>query len=107
MRILQVNKFYYRRGGDCIVALRTEEMLRQHGHEVAVFAMSYPKNLSSPWSGYFASEVDFDTDRIRAMRRAMVMATSSVRFGAFSTISSPMSCICTISTATSRPLWLG
>ena len=71
MRILQVNKFYYRRGGDCIVALRTEEMLRQHGHEVAVFAMSYPKNLSSPWSGYFASEVDFDTDRIRAMRRAM------------------------------------
>ena len=40
MRILQVNKFYYRRGGDCIVALRTEEMLRQHGHEVAVFAMS-------------------------------------------------------------------
>ena len=49
MRILQVNKFYYRRGGDCIVALRTEEMLRQHGHDVAVFAMSYPKNLSSPW----------------------------------------------------------
>lgn len=71
MRILQVNKFYYRRGGDCIVALRTEDMLRQHGHDVAVFAMSYPKNLSSPWSGYFASEVDFDTGRIHAMRRAM------------------------------------
>lgn len=71
MRILLVNKFYYRRGGDCIMLLRTEQMLREHGHDVAVFAMSYPQNLPSEWSDYFASEVNFATKRVAAMQRAM------------------------------------
>ena len=47
MRILLVNKFYYRRGGDCVVVQRTENMLREHGHDVAIFAMSYPLNDDS------------------------------------------------------------
>lgn len=71
MRILQVNKFYYRRGGDCIVAQQTERLLARHGHEVAVFSMSYPLNDPSPWSGYFAPEVDFAAGRLQAMRRIM------------------------------------
>ena len=71
MRILLVNKFYYRRGGDCIVVQRTEDMLRKHGHEVGVFAMDYPLNDPSPWSEYFAPEIDFDRNRLRAFRRMM------------------------------------
>lgn len=71
MRILLVNKFYYRRGGDCVVVQRTENMLREHGHDVAIFAMSYPLNDDSPWSRYFASEVDFDRDRIQGFKRMM------------------------------------
>ena len=71
MRILQVNKFYYRRGGDCVVAQRTESMLREHGHEVAVFAMDYPLNDPSPWSKYFATEVNFDRSRVRGFKRMM------------------------------------
>ena len=39
MRILLSNKFYYRRGGDCIYMLNLEQLLKQHGHEVAVFVM--------------------------------------------------------------------
>ena len=39
MKILLSNKFYYRRGGDCIYMLNLEQLLKQHGHEVAVFAM--------------------------------------------------------------------
>lgn len=57
MRILLSNKFYYRRGGDCIYTLNLEEMLVRHGHEVAVFAMDYPENLPSEWSGYFPSNM--------------------------------------------------
>lgn len=53
MKILLSNKFYYHRGGDCICMLNLEQMLKEHGHEVAVFAMDYPENLETPWKKYF------------------------------------------------------
>ena len=58
MKILLSNKFYYRRGGDCIYMLNLEQMLKGHGHEVAVFAMDYPKNLDTPWMKYFPSNMN-------------------------------------------------
>ena len=57
MKILLVNKFYYRRGGDCVVTMNLEQLLREHGHEVAVFAMDYPENVDSPWKKYWPSEM--------------------------------------------------
>jgi glycosyltransferase involved in cell wall biosynthesis len=60
MRIVLANKFYYRRGGDCVHMLDLEQLLKAHGHEVAVFAMDYPENLETPWSKYFPSEVKFE-----------------------------------------------
>jgi glycosyltransferase involved in cell wall biosynthesis len=62
MKILLANKFYYPRGGDCVYTLNLEQLLRQNGHEVAVFAMQYPENLPTPWSKYFPSEVKFSLD---------------------------------------------
>ena len=53
MKILLANKFYYRRGGDCIYMLNLEQLLKAHGHEVAVFAMDYPDNLDTQWKQYF------------------------------------------------------
>ena len=53
MKILLANKFYYRRGGDCIYMLNLEKLLKAHGHELAVFAMDYPENLDTPWKKYF------------------------------------------------------
>lgn len=53
MKILLANKFYYRRGGDCIYMLNLEQLLKAHGHEVVVFAMDYPENLDTPWNKYF------------------------------------------------------
>lgn len=57
MKVLLVNKFYYRRGGDCIYVLNLEQMLKAHGHEVAIFTMQYPENLSSKWSKFWPSEM--------------------------------------------------
>ena len=57
MRILLSNKFYYRRGGDCVYMLNLEQLLKAHGHEIAVFAMDYPENLPSPWQKYFLSKM--------------------------------------------------
>lgn len=59
MRILLSNKFYYRRGGDCVCTINLEELLKANGHEVAIFSMDYPENLPSEWSKYFPSEVKF------------------------------------------------
>ena len=53
MKILLSNKFYYRRGGDCIVTMNLEQLLKVHGHEVAVYAMQYPENVESLWSKYW------------------------------------------------------
>lgn len=59
MRIILCNKFYYRRGGDCVYMMELENILKQHGHNVAVFAMQYPQNNNSEWEHYFPSEVSF------------------------------------------------
>lgn len=45
MRILLANKFYYRRVDDFIYTINQEQLLKAHGHEVAVFAMDYPDNI--------------------------------------------------------------
>jgi len=57
MKILLANKFYYRRGGDCIYMLNLEQLLKAHGHEVAVFAQQFPENIETPWSKYFPSQM--------------------------------------------------
>lgn len=59
MKILLSNKFYYRRGGDCIYMLNLEQLLKVHGHDVAVFAMDYPENNGSEWTRYFPNEIMF------------------------------------------------
>ena len=57
MKILLSNKFYYRRGGDCIYMLNLEQLLKKQGHDVAVFAMDYPENVDSNWKKYFPSNM--------------------------------------------------
>jgi glycosyltransferase involved in cell wall biosynthesis len=73
-RVVVVNKFYYRRGGDCVYTLNLEQMLRKAGHEVAVFAMRYPDNEPSEWEEYFPSEVNFSgpvSEKLRGLKRML------------------------------------
>lgn len=76
MRVLLVNKFYYPRGGDCIVAINTESLLRDNGVETEVFAMKYPENLMARYQALFASEVSFGggmRNMLQAMKRTLGM----------------------------------
>lgn len=57
MKILLANKFYYRRGGDCIYTMNLEKMLKEKGHEVAAYAMNYPENEKSEWSSYWPTNM--------------------------------------------------
>lgn len=75
-RVLIVNKFYYPRGGDCVVTLNLERLLNNNGHATAIYAMKYPENIGSQWQDYFASEVDFGgplKEKLRAARRTLGM----------------------------------
>lgn len=60
MKILLVNKFHYLKGGSESYYFGLDEMLRAHGHEVIHFAMKDDKNLPSPTSEFFISNVDFN-----------------------------------------------
>ena len=74
LRILIANKFYYPRGGDCVVAMNLERMLKEQGHDVAVFAMQYPDNIDSGWNNYYPSQVDFAGslgNKVKAAKRLM------------------------------------
>lgn len=58
-RILLVNKFYYPRGGDCMVTLNLEKLLKSKGHDVATFSMQHSQNIESQYSPYFPNEYPF------------------------------------------------
>lgn len=60
MRILQVNKFYYPRGGADKYFLDLAASQEAAGHKVAIFAMRHPNNQVSPWEKYFISQVSFN-----------------------------------------------
>lgn len=59
MKIVLANKFYYPRGGDCVVAMEIEKMLHAQGHQIAIFAMQYPENMQAHSERYFPEEVSF------------------------------------------------
>jgi len=59
LKILQVNKFYYQRGGAERCLFTLESLLKEAGHEVAIFSMKHPENLPSKYERYFVEEVDY------------------------------------------------
>lgn len=74
MRILIVNKFWYPRGGDCVVAMANAKLLRRMGHDVGVFTMEYPSNDNDSHIVGCTSRVDFAGSvgqKLRYLRRVM------------------------------------
>ena len=59
MKILMVQKYHYRRGGDSVCMFNLAGILRGEGHRVAHFSMHHPQNVESEFSDYFTSELDF------------------------------------------------
>jgi len=84
MKILLANKFYYSRGGDCIYTMNLEQLLKVHGHEVAVFAMQHPENIPTQWDKYFPTEVKFSvgSGAVEAIRRPLGSIEVKTKFTA-------------------------
>ncbi|MDR1356739.1 MAG: glycosyltransferase [Tannerellaceae bacterium] len=53
MKVLQINKYFYRKGGADTVFFNTMRMLEERGHEVVPFALRNEKNLRSDYEQYF------------------------------------------------------
>ncbi len=62
MKLIQVNKFYYRKGGAEMYMLDLSRWLTEQGHEVIPFAMAHPRNEATPYASYFPSFVE--TERV-------------------------------------------
>ncbi len=76
MRVLLVTKFYYLSGGAERYVFDVEDMLREAGHEVAIFSMYDPRNRASAHAKHFISPVRFRTDlplaqKVRAAAHAI------------------------------------
>ncbi|OKZ06125.1 MAG: hypothetical protein BHV75_21025 [Bacteroides oleiciplenus] len=70
MRILIVNKFLYLRGGDCIHSLNLKQLLCNAGHDVCLYAMSYPQNIVCEKNRYFAEEISFSARNLQGKIKA-------------------------------------
>ena len=57
--LLAINSYFYPRGGAEVLFLEHNRMFENIGWQVVPFAMRHPKNLATPWAGYFPDEIEF------------------------------------------------
>lgn len=81
MRILLVNKYFYRKGGAETYFFALAEGLKALAHEVAFFSMKHPNNEPSRWSKYFVSEKDY-VGEISAFKKVQEASTLIYSFEA-------------------------
>ncbi len=56
MKILQINKFWYRHGGADVYAIDIADALKKHGHDVSYFGMDHKNNIKTRYKKYFIKE---------------------------------------------------
>lgn len=63
MNILQVNKFFWNKGGSETYYFMLSEWLQKQGHQVIPFSMQHHLNHPTPYSKFFVSQVDFQNSK--------------------------------------------
>ena len=86
MRILQVNKFFYLRGGSERYFFDLCGLLEERGHEVLHFSMQHPRNRHSSQEPYFVSGIDLNapmgvSEKVRAIFRILYSSEAKKKFG--------------------------
>jgi glycosyltransferase involved in cell wall biosynthesis len=61
MVVLQINKFFWPKGGAERYFFTVSEELENRGHQVVHFSMDHLDNLPSPYSRYFVSRKDYES----------------------------------------------
>lgn len=58
MKVLQINKFFYRKGGAEVYFFDLSNLLEEHGHEIIPFSMDSKSTFETGYSDFFVSEID-------------------------------------------------
>jgi len=58
LKILQINKFHYLKGGSERHYLAVSELLEKKGHKVSYFSMQDKKNIANKYTKYFVDYID-------------------------------------------------
>ncbi|MFA5029266.1 MAG: glycosyltransferase family 4 protein [Patescibacteria group bacterium] len=66
MKILQVNKFLYPRGGAEAYLFNLSRLLTGHGHEIIYFSQKNPKNINSGQEKYFLTDWELGRFSLRS-----------------------------------------
>jgi len=59
MKILMINKFFYRRGGSEAYMFDLIDLLKKEGQQIIEFSMQDEKNLPSKFADYFVKNINF------------------------------------------------
>ena len=65
MKILQINKFYYLRGGAERYFFDLMKLLESSGHKAVPFSMNDSRNEMTPYQKYFIDKVELDKFSVR------------------------------------------
>ncbi|MDG3087037.1 glycosyltransferase family 4 protein [Vibrio hannami] len=73
MKILQVNKFFFMKGGAETVYFQEKEMLQSAGYETIEFSMDHEKNFASDYADFFVENVDYHREgsKLAALKTAI------------------------------------
>jgi len=78
MKILSINKFYWRKGGSEAVFFNEKALLESNQHQVIPFSMKSDKNEPSEYDEFFVDEIDYDEPGIKAKIKAAATVLYSV-----------------------------
>lgn len=82
MKILMVNKYFYRRAGAETVFFQERDFLLRQGHEVCDFSMQHPQNCASPYAEFFVSHIEYRGPKsFREVLAYPVVASKFIRNG--------------------------
>ncbi|MEZ4600786.1 MAG: glycosyltransferase family 4 protein [Syntrophotaleaceae bacterium] len=60
MRILLINKFFWRKGGSEVVFFGEKELLERNRHDVVPFSMKHLNNVPSEFERFFIENIDYE-----------------------------------------------
>ena len=72
MKVILVHKCFYKKGGAEVFFFEVARILKEHGHEVAMFSCNDNLNVSTEWSNYFIDAPDFKTSNIFKKIKALI-----------------------------------
>ena len=60
MKILQINKFLYPKGGAETYLFNLSQLLKKNGHQVLYFSQKNPKNIETAQADYFLTDINLE-----------------------------------------------